>query len=280
MYVEDQDWKTNVKKWVYERPPIGNDLAEDIENFFQKAFENTRYTNRSWFGLHNSGISLVIGGVYLAAIHFTGEDRGIWLLVERDHPQLTDIEFRPVKSTRRSEHFLVWAHSPKFSSVKSFIRSQDIWRSYSIASERIQSFPIAQDRDSVQKRRNKRRLSDIFTPNHIIQFEQNFSDAVVNSMQNSTEARRKRLSEAPIIPKQTEVKTVVFERNPDVVAEVLVRASGFCESCKEPAPFIRRSDNAPYLEVHHIKPLALGGMDSVDNAVALCPNCHRKAHYA
>jgi 5-methylcytosine-specific restriction protein A len=31
--------------------------------------------------------------------------------------------------------------------------------------------------------------------------------------------------------------------------------------------------------VHHRIPLAKGGEDSVDNAVAVCPNCHRKGHY-
>ena len=34
-----------------------------------------------------------------------------------------------------------------------------------------------------------------------------------------------------------------------------------------------------FLEVHHIKWLSNGGEDSVENALALCPNCHRQAHY-
>lgn len=34
----------------------------------------------------------------------------------------------------------------------------------------------------------------------------------------------------------------------------------------------------PYLEVHHIKILSHGGSDSVENVVALCPNCHKKIH--
>ena len=33
-----------------------------------------------------------------------------------------------------------------------------------------------------------------------------------------------------------------------------------------------------YLETHHIKWLAAGGEDKLDNTVALCPNCHRKMH--
>ncbi|WP_196799400.1 HNH endonuclease [Thioalkalivibrio sp. ALMg9] len=60
---------------------------------------------------------------------------------------------------------------------------------------------------------------------------------------------------------------------------VLRRAQGVCESCGEDAPFTKNSDGAPYLEVHHKLPLAEKCPDSVNNAIALCPNCHRKAHY-
>jgi len=44
------------------------------------------------------------------------------------------------------------------------------------------------------------------------------------------------------------------------------------------APF-KKTDGDPYLEVHHIKQLAKGGPDTAMNAVALCPNCHKEAHY-
>ncbi|NWD06389.1 HNH endonuclease [Pseudomonas gingeri] len=70
-----------------------------------------------------------------------------------------------------------------------------------------------------------------------------------------------------------------YDRNPDVVAQVLLRAQGICEACAKPAPFRRSSNGTPYLEVHHIVQLAHGGDDSVDNAQALCPNCHREMHF-
>jgi hypothetical protein len=70
-----------------------------------------------------------------------------------------------------------------------------------------------------------------------------------------------------------------FIRCPQVVAWILMRAAGVCEACQMPAPFCR-ADGTPYLEVHHVQPLAEGGPDTVDNAVALCPNCHRAAHHS
>ena len=35
-----------------------------------------------------------------------------------------------------------------------------------------------------------------------------------------------------------------------------------------------------YLEVHHVTPLAENGPDTPQNAVAVCPTCHRALHYA
>jgi 5-methylcytosine-specific restriction enzyme A len=32
-------------------------------------------------------------------------------------------------------------------------------------------------------------------------------------------------------------------------------------------------------EIHHVKLLADSGEDTVENAMALCPNCHRESHF-
>lgn len=110
-------------------------------------------------------------------------------------------------------------------------------------------------------------------------FEKTFRDEIIKSSNSTPEERRKRLKLANPKPKLRTVTTTVYDRNPDVVAEVLFRAKGKCEKCPNAAPFNRRSDGSPYLEVHHRKQLAKGGDDTVENAIALCPNCHREAHY-
>lgn len=92
-------------------------------------------------------------------------------------------------------------------------------------------------------------------------------------------ARRKRLRTALAEPKSRYVTSLAFVRNPDVVAEVLERANGYCEACGSKAPFLRASDGTPYLEVHHKIMLAHAGPDTVENAEALCPNCHRRKHF-
>ena len=79
-------------------------------------------------------------------------------------------------------------------------------------------------------------------------------------------------------PGQKIVETTQYERDPAVRADVLKRAKGVCELCDNDAPF-KKSNGNPFLEVHHAVPLGKGGPDTIENAFALCPNCHREAHY-
>ncbi len=111
------------------------------------------------------------------------------------------------------------------------------------------------------------------------EYESIFQDKIKKSKTDTPENRKARLKEAPKKPSKSTVTSMVYIRNPDVVAEVLLRANGVCERCHKDAPFIRKKDNTPYLEVHHTRQLADGGEDTVENAEALCPNCHREAHF-
>lgn len=86
-------------------------------------------------------------------------------------------------------------------------------------------------------------------------------------------------SRAKIKPKLFTVTTQVYARDPVVVAWALKKANGKCGRCKKPAPFKKSSNNEPYLEVHHCKPLSASGFDNMSNVIALCPNCHRKIHH-
>ena len=81
-------------------------------------------------------------------------------------------------------------------------------------------------------------------------------------------------------PLQQEVRSLQYVRDPKVVAYVLRQSGGMCADCGQEGPFISRSTGSPYLEVHHKQMLKDGGPDTVENAIALCPNCHRKRHHA
>lgn len=64
----------------------------------------------------------------------------------------------------------------------------------------------------------------------------------------------------------------------EIIAEYTKRrANGICQLCGKEAPFCDENGQ-PYLESHHIIWLSKGGSDSIENTIALCPNCHKKMH--
>ncbi len=93
----------------------------------------------------------------------------------------------------------------------------------------------------------------------------------------SLEELRKRAEERASTAITTTTQVKVYYRDKMISDYVKRRADGQCQLCGEEAPF-KYPDGTPYLESHHIVPLSEGGMDSPDNCVALCPNCHKKMH--
>jgi len=72
--------------------------------------------------------------------------------------------------------------------------------------------------------------------------------------------------------------TSSYSRDENIVAWVLRESKGVCELCREKAPF-EKPNGRFYLEVHHLKRLADGGSDTPENAIAICPNCHKELHF-
>lgn len=111
------------------------------------------------------------------------------------------------------------------------------------------------------------------------EFHKSFQRQVHSSVNDSCISRRNRIGQYSGIAEQVVVISYRYIRNPDITAEALVRANGICEDCRMPAPFLRKSDSTPYLEVHHKIPLSEDGKDDLSNVLVLCPNCHRKRHF-
>lgn len=79
-------------------------------------------------------------------------------------------------------------------------------------------------------------------------------------------------------PESIEVTVILRVRDPFVKGWVLREAKGVCECCGHNAPF-RTFNGQPFLEVHHLHQLSDGGSDTINNCIAICPNCHRELHY-
>lgn len=99
----------------------------------------------------------------------------------------------------------------------------------------------------------------------------------IENLSHKIEEHEKSLIDEKKVTKKYRVNTAFYERNPDLSAYVKLRADGICDLCGNHGPFLD-AHNRPFLEEHHVKWLSQGGLDSLCNTVALCPNCHRKMH--
>jgi 5-methylcytosine-specific restriction protein A len=114
----------------------------------------------------------------------------------------------------------------------------------------------------------------------------NVPDSLIEKKQKIKEKRAKKLSDKELFlravhsnkqPVNRQVSATTFESNIYVAELVKRRANGTCQLCDNSAPFTDQKGE-PFLEFHHIVRLSKGGEDTIENTVALCPNCHRKMH--
>ncbi len=258
----------------------------DFCQYFKRAILSTQNKNRTYFGTKKGSISLIVGGIYLAAWVASGKDKGLWMIIDNNNIGLgnrTKITISIVKSTKSKDFDLFWLHTDDPQCLKIISDDNEIWESYQKASK---DFFNTRHGNFIRKDfiEGKWPIKD-FVPNDIEmlddtkKLDDEFNKQIERSKKDKGEDRLERLKKADTIPDKIYLRTSYFKRNPDVVVEVLLRANGICERCNKPAPFIRISDNTPYLEVHHLEPLAAGGGDTTENAIALCPNCHRELHF-
>ena len=92
------------------------------------------------------------------------------------------------------------------------------------------------------------------------------------------EWRQAAICKAPKVVNSQKKREIAYYRSQALKLYVLARSGGICEGCASEAPF--KTKKGPFLECHHLHRLADGGPDHPENVVAVCPNCHRRAHYS
>ena len=70
----------------------------------------------------------------------------------------------------------------------------------------------------------------------------------------------------------------IYRRDARVRNAVLKLTGGNCERCGQQGFLTATGER--YLETHHVVGVAERGPDAIDNIIAICPNCHRQAHFA
>jgi 5-methylcytosine-specific restriction protein A len=77
----------------------------------------------------------------------------------------------------------------------------------------------------------------------------------------------------------------IFSRDRNLALERIKMSKYKCEYSSSHDIFISRHTNLPYLEAHHLVPMALQKitkkkLDIIENIFSLCPYCHRAIHHA
>lgn len=72
----------------------------------------------------------------------------------------------------------------------------------------------------------------------------------------------------------------VYERDPLIRAFARERSRGICEMPGCGWRGFEKADGSIYIEVHHIIFFGEGGEDVISNVAAVCPNCHKRAHFS
>lgn len=80
-------------------------------------------------------------------------------------------------------------------------------------------------------------------------------------------------------PQKREYLIETYARDQGWVAEAKNKYGLYC-LCQSCTNSFQKPDGSPYIEVHHIIPLAEGGEDSLWNLSVLCAHHHRMAHFA
>lgn len=259
-------WEDEILGWFIGLQGMNDSLLESILSFFRLLFHYTRCPNRAWFGLHKNTVSLVVGGIYLGAIIKKGHDKGVWLLLDKDPPPIFGMTYKSVKSTQNSKAPLVWAHSSSLMPLPKLVEEESIWELYGAATEKIfYSKTISADRDSDQRKRGKRRLSDFWISTTLnpekIQGEEVFLEGARRTITINT-----------------------YERNP-LARHKCIKEYGFrCAVCDKTLEEIYGKIAKGSIHVHHLTPLweinpqSPYTLDPVKDLRPVCPNCHMVLH--
>lgn len=153
--IQAGQWEEQIRQWrrIQDMP----ELADQFIKFFHLAFDHLpqKTFRNAWFGVHDRRISLVLGGILLAIVNFSG-GRTIELLV--DIPNLTLDRYLPAKSTLKYEPLgyaiCGWDNAIELNAAAS------IWDAYARAAKKIWRSPVA-NRSNPQRMKGKQRLTEI-----------------------------------------------------------------------------------------------------------------------
>jgi hypothetical protein len=276
--VASYKWENDVKVWIINRKNTNSGIAEDFVQFFKLAFNNTYHPEKAWFGAHTTTLSLVVGGIFLASAVSSGNDRGIWLLLDMVLEKIDGFEYRPVKSTLKSKTPLVWLHSAELKNVSKIIKVNQVWASYFGASQKIFNSAISRGHgDKWQISHKKRRLIDFWNTPQSTQ-----PDSVSEQGQMLLMAEEMSENEVYIEGATRQVLINAYERNQQARSICIEHYGCICTVCEINFAEIYGKIGAGFIHVHHLIEISTIGekyiVDPIKDLRPVCPNCHAMLH--
>jgi hypothetical protein len=277
------NWQQQIHTWLAGQRWLVGVHAEEVVEFFRCAFEHTRSPAHAWFGTHQGTASLVVGGIFLAAFHRRSDERGVWLLTDNPQAVIPGLRLSPVRSTRKGDQPLTWAHLWPLDNLDQLLKSAALWFAFAEASERILSYPIGQGREELLRRRGKRRLSEFWrddllaTSSGLEALPPGATGSVPDLDLEYGAAREGR--QVWVAHLQRERDAALAHRKKAHVRRTLGELA--CEVCGLRFDDLPAGLGEACCEVHHARPLGEAN-EEVETSLAdlhvLCANCHRMLH--
>ena len=150
-----------------------------------------------------------------------------------------------------------------------------------IVKPKLGNFRTYQLLDSV----TSKKVLDYINSQKIYYLDDNLADEELQNNLSSINSDEPDFKPQPIKPSRESTDKKVYPRNLSYAKKALEKANFLCEVDSTHKTFISKSTNEQYAEAHHLIPLQFQeefnySLDVPANIISLCPNCHRKLHFA
>ncbi len=150
-----------------------------------------------------------------------------------------------------------------------------------IVKPKLGNFRTYQLLDSI----TSKKVLDYINSQKIYYLDDNLADEELQNNIININSSEPDLKPQPIKPSKVNNDKNVYPRNLSYAKKALEKANFLCEVDNSHKTFVSKSTNEQYAEAHHLIPLQFQeefnySLDVPANIISLCPNCHRKLHFA
>ncbi len=226
---------------------------------------------------------------YISALSKSGEEIKIWVKSARTWPGKADAILFPWKKYKEAHsgyHSVLFScESAKYKGVTHLLAvagDEQTGQLYFAQLYSIDEIPelVFRQSEAVENRFYSAHSSSLVISSYAPEFDEaaKFSVNSGNDILSCKSDKYFESTSSALEEKIVRRSGRAYKRDRKTREAILSLAQGVCECCGELG--FETDDGSRYLETHHIIEVSAHGPDDMTNVVAVCPNCHRKAHYS